>query len=189
MPRTDDDAPEQWPGESVHEFWIRARREHYLRNHAAAGSEPTERSWKAFLSSWAFILLEEAHTLMTHSIDPSGSVGAQYEASCEISGDLRTLTPSPVFETMTDVPYDEIEERVEELRAMPYKEYLATPEWGLQRRRAWRRAERRCELCGCGDRLDVHHRTYENRGDEEDGDLIVLCRPCHTTFHRKLRVI
>jgi hypothetical protein len=32
--------------------------------------------------------------------------------------------------------------------------------------------------------LDVHHRTYENKGKEKLGDLTVLCRECHTKFHK-----
>ena len=32
----------------------------------------------------------------------------------------------------------------------------------------------------------MHHRTYDNLGDEEPEDLVVLCRKCHATFHGKL---
>ena len=41
-------------------------------------------------------------------------------------------------------------------------------------------------MCGIGDAvLNVHHKTYCRRGREEPGDLIVLCRNCHTGFHKK----
>jgi hypothetical protein len=75
-------------------------------------------------------------------------------------------------------------ERVRQLRAMPYKEYLRTPEWRARRQRALEAAEHRCQL----DRrhsgnLDVHHNTYERRGEERPGDLIVLCRGCHRKHH------
>lgn len=33
--------------------------------------------------------------------------------------------------------------------------------------------------------LDVHHRTYKNRGNEKFADLIVLCRACHSKHHGK----
>lgn len=33
------------------------------------------------------------------------------------------------------------------LETMPYKEYLATPEWDEKRRAAYRKADFRCQLC------------------------------------------
>lgn len=36
--------------------------------------------------------------------------------------------------------------------------------------------------------LQAHHRTYENRGQEQPGDLTVLCRDCHSTFHKNGRL-
>jgi hypothetical protein len=43
-----------------------------------------------------------------------------------------------------------------------------------------------CQLCDRSGRdvqLDVHHRTYENYGQEKLEDLIVLCRRCHAHHH------
>jgi hypothetical protein len=57
-------------------------------------------------------------------------------------------------------------DRVAALRAMPYREYLRTPEWQPRRERALERAGRRCQVCYGDEQLDVHHRTYERRGDE-----------------------
>jgi 5-methylcytosine-specific restriction endonuclease McrA len=74
--------------------------------------------------------------------------------------------------------------RLQQLRTMPYSEYLRTPEWDETRRAALKRARYRCQVCNRGQTvLDVHHRTYERRGDELARDLIVLCRDCHRTFH------
>jgi hypothetical protein len=71
-----------------------------------------------------------------------------------------------------------------ELRAMPYKEYLQTPHWKRRREDKLRVAGRSCQLCNRSSVvLNVHHRTYERLGEELDGDLIVLCRACHSTFH------
>jgi 5-methylcytosine-specific restriction endonuclease McrA len=71
-----------------------------------------------------------------------------------------------------------------QLRSMPYREYLQTPEWQEIRRQAVRRTKGHCQLCNASRvRLNVHHRTYENRGAERYGDLIVLCEDCHGTFH------
>lgn len=75
------------------------------------------------------------------------------------------------------------EARLDALKAMPYAEYLRTPEWQETRRQALRRASYRCQACNGQGRLDVHHRTYERRGNERDRDLTVLCRACHDKFH------
>jgi len=67
---------------------------------------------------------------------------------------------------------------------LPYELYLQTRWWQEQRRRALQASGYRCQLCNAkGTVLDVHHRTYERRGREEPGDLIVLCRTCHDHFH------
>ena len=71
----------------------------------------------------------------------------------------------------------------DELRQMPYWQYLRTPHWQILRHRALGLAERRCFYCGSGDHLDVHHLTYSRRGCELDEDLIVLCRTCHAYEH------
>lgn len=73
--------------------------------------------------------------------------------------------------------------RAHQLRTMPYKEYLKTPEWQKRRKAKLKEAKHRCQLCNDGGTLNVHHRTYENRGNEPLSDLIVLCEPCHERFH------
>lgn len=76
--------------------------------------------------------------------------------------------------------------RKEHLARMPYKEYLKSPEWAERRAKAIRTAKASCQLCNAsGVTLDVHHRTYKNRGNEKFADLIVLCRACHSKHHGK----
>jgi 5-methylcytosine-specific restriction endonuclease McrA len=75
------------------------------------------------------------------------------------------------------------ESRIEELKTMPYDEYLETPEWAEKRDAALKRAGHRCQICNASGSLNVHHRTYENRGDERSEDLTVLCDQCHALFH------
>lgn len=75
------------------------------------------------------------------------------------------------------------EAREQALLAMPYDEYLRSPEWAEQRRRARLRAGDRCQGCDSPQHLEVHHRTYERLGQEEPGDLTVLCAACHTAVH------
>lgn len=80
-------------------------------------------------------------------------------------------------------------ERLAELKAMSYKEYLKTDEWQETRKGALKRSGYCCQLCNAKDaRVHVHHRTYERKGEEWSRDLIVLCGDCHQAFHDKLRV-
>lgn len=73
---------------------------------------------------------------------------------------------------------------IERLRTMPYAEYLQTDHWQDVRRRALKRSGFKCQLCNAGKTaLHVHHRTYKNRGQEENSDVIVLCANCHSKFH------
>lgn len=75
--------------------------------------------------------------------------------------------------------------RVQQLKTMPYADYLQTPEWHERRKARLRVARYRCQVCNRNDRvLNVHHRTYERRGEEYARDLIVLCQPCHYLFHQ-----
>lgn len=73
-------------------------------------------------------------------------------------------------------------------RYMPYVMYLKTYHWEIARMHALIRAGERCQVCNAGGLLEVHHRTYERRGAELPGDLIVLCRSCHETFHKNGRL-
>lgn len=75
-------------------------------------------------------------------------------------------------------------DRLQFLKTMPYKDYLQTPEWQSRRLQHLKSSGFRCQVCNSPEKLlDVHHRTYERRGEEYYKDLIVLCRKCHDTFH------
>jgi hypothetical protein len=76
-----------------------------------------------------------------------------------------------------------LDTRLEELRTMPYNQYLLTPEWKQRRRAALFRASYRCQICNSNERLHVHHRTYERLGAEAASDIIVLCCHCHQQYH------
>ncbi len=73
--------------------------------------------------------------------------------------------------------------RARALVSMPYREYLATPEWAERAAATRRRFGNRCAVCNADAELDAHHRTYERRGAEEPADLTALCRACHGLFH------
>jgi len=73
--------------------------------------------------------------------------------------------------------------------ALNYYEYLRSDEWFMTRLMTLIVARFCCEFCGhpADDRgmgLDVHHLSYDRLGDELPGDLIVLCRDCHTDAHQ-----
>jgi len=73
--------------------------------------------------------------------------------------------------------------RVNELLQLPYPAYLETPHWQNCREQALEAAQHRCAICNAANSLEVHHRTYERRGQESPGDLTVLCGDCHKLFH------
>ena len=78
--------------------------------------------------------------------------------------------------------------RTARLRKMPFGEYRLTDEWQARRFDTLSRAGHRCQTCRKQDvRLEVHHNTYENYGDERPQDLVVLCGACHAQFHGRMR--
>lgn len=77
-------------------------------------------------------------------------------------------------------------ENITDLKYMPYKEYLQTKHWKNIKKKTLIRAGYKCQLCSNKFNLNVHHNTYENRGEEKDEDLVVLCEICHGRFHNKL---
>jgi len=73
------------------------------------------------------------------------------------------------------------------IRAVDYGDRRQTDAWNRQIRAiVLARAGYKCTDCGRSDRiLDVHHNTYRNYGQEKLEDLTVLCRPCHTEWHKR----
>jgi hypothetical protein len=73
----------------------------------------------------------------------------------------------------------------EQLRRMPYAQFLETQYWGLVKALLLKARQDRCDSCGSGAPLDVHHTTDENRGSEiwHLDDLKLVCRRCHLWWH------
>ncbi|MDP9478588.1 MAG: hypothetical protein M3R38_23390 [Actinomycetota bacterium] len=65
---------------------------------------------------------------------------------------------------------------------------MQTSHWKRLREDKLRAAGHRCQVCRSSGTLNVHHNTYDRRGEELDGDLIVLCRECHNLFHEHRRL-
>ena len=70
-------------------------------------------------------------------------------------------------------------------RALDYADYLLTDHWLSVRQAALKRSGGQCQLCRSQTRLEVHHNTYDNFGNEQAEDLIVLCHDCHAKHHDK----
>ncbi len=68
---------------------------------------------------------------------------------------------------------------------MSYPEYLHTSWWLSRKAQAIRDAGYKCERCGSMIRLQVHHVSYANIGDESKEDLVVLCEKHHKALHGK----
>ncbi|WP_430414025.1 hypothetical protein [Parasphingorhabdus sp.] len=72
--------------------------------------------------------------------------------------------------------------RAKEIAAMPYEEYLQTPEWRQQRERhlsnllIGSRALLKCEACGENDDTGVYHKGLNRLGFNDD--LVLLCVAC-----------
>jgi restriction endonuclease Mrr len=134
---------------------------------------------------------------------PPVSAGEKYDRliDCELSWALTNLKRDGLLEKpkwghwrLTDAGLPSEESAVEEpvaaerlakLRSMPYPFYLRTPEWRRTRAAALVRAGNACSLDVTHTRdLEVHHRTYERRGEELVTDLIVLCHSCHQLHHK-----
>jgi 5-methylcytosine-specific restriction endonuclease McrA len=64
-----------------------------------------------------------------------------------------------------------------------YKKYLESPVWARRRLAVLKERGRRCETCGYGPNVTVHHLTYAALGAEPDSHLVVLCWPCHEKRH------
>jgi hypothetical protein len=66
-----------------------------------------------------------------------------------------------------------------------YKAYLLTDYWMGVRHQKLRATGHKCELCGCQERLEVHHKQYPARFTEAANlhMLQVLCAECHSKEH------
>lgn len=66
-----------------------------------------------------------------------------------------------------------------------YRRYLQSAHWRERRLVELERTGHRCEHCAATKELHVHHLTYEHKGNERPGELLVLCKPCHEHVHKR----
>ena len=66
-----------------------------------------------------------------------------------------------------------------------YDDYLLSDDWQFKRLQVFERDGWVC--ISCNQRAsDVHHKTYNNFGDESLDDLQTVCRSCHQDIHERL---
>lgn len=68
-----------------------------------------------------------------------------------------------------------------------YTAYIRSAKWRKKTEQVKRRDKYQCQTCLAEDRLEVHHKTYENLYHEPLGDLITLCRDCHEAITASIR--
>jgi len=109
--------------------------------------------------------------------------GEEYEIAL-LLGKVKS-TPAKRFWTMVRRVSVQDTER---LRQLSYRLFLDTLYWDIIRKYILHKRGYRCELCSENGKLNVHHKSYDHRGEEHNylEDLIVLCHPCHAKFHDKL---
>ena len=66
---------------------------------------------------------------------------------------------------------------------MKYNEYMASEQWAEKRKEAFKHHGSFCHLCKTRKRLQIHHLSYKNLGDEPMKDLVPLCKTCHSAVH------
>lgn len=76
-------------------------------------------------------------------------------------------------------------ERCQSGNRAEYDDYLRSPEWKRRAAKIMDRANGICEGCLTEPATEVHHRTYENLGNEFAFELLALCDRCHRRIHKK----
>jgi 5-methylcytosine-specific restriction endonuclease McrA len=61
--------------------------------------------------------------------------------------------------------------------------YRASKQWKELRKLVYADRGYKCEACGGTNKLHVHHKTYENFGNESIDELELLCSSCHRKRH------
>lgn len=66
-----------------------------------------------------------------------------------------------------------------------YAKYINSLAWQDKRTKRLKRDGYKCQICGTGKNLTVHHITYERFGCEKMTDLVTLCKKCHAKVHER----
>lgn len=69
-----------------------------------------------------------------------------------------------------------------------YAEYLKSDHWKRMKQKMRKvKNNQFCFICRKPNNLHVHHKTYENLGNEHTKELMFLCSECHEEAHERLR--
>lgn len=66
---------------------------------------------------------------------------------------------------------------------MDYNKYIKSKEWRDKRNELFTLKGKECEQCGSTHKINVHHISYDNLGNESLDDLQILCFQCHMSKH------
>lgn len=69
------------------------------------------------------------------------------------------------------------------LQPKDYSFYIRSRKWNKRRRRYFATNGNTCAICGSKEGLNLHHKTYQRLGMEEDADLVPLCKEHHDELH------
>jgi len=69
-------------------------------------------------------------------------------------------------------------------RQKEYSKYLNSDDWKQRRDFLKNKWGNKCVNCKSEDKLSMHHLNYESLGNEEQIDVVPLCKGCHLAVHR-----
>jgi hypothetical protein len=121
--------------------------------------------------------------IKAETIDPAERAAAQ-----PFNDDLRESWRASIMNAYAARWMDEKTRRDCEW-GIEYTRYINSPEWEGRRRKVLERAGKKgltlptCEACGDRPASEVHHKTYENFGNEPLWDLAAVCEWCHNELH------
>lgn len=69
---------------------------------------------------------------------------------------------------------------------MNYNNYINSKSWFLKKKEIYAQKGYFCERCGENRKgfINVHHKHYRTLGDETKKDVAILCRNCHSEYHK-----
>lgn len=93
------------------------------------------------------------------------------------------------FIKLTRMYIDNKDEMENKLCNMNYRLFLCTGYWRIVSGYINYINHGKCEMCGGKEKINIHHKTYENRGKEifHLEDLQCLCKTCHQTVHNNMK--
>lgn len=100
----------------------------------------------------------------------------------DIATPFAAVSREDVWQVIHDSNPEDLRRRLTRMR---YSDFLRTPYWRCVAEKARSRDGGRCRVCDSDEKLNVHHRKYDHRGQEHLflGDLTTLCQKCHKQHH------